>query len=82
MASFIIEQPPFGTEEALAEYLSRMMTLINIALGQNAQLIKYSVLPQKPSVGKLYFFTQAIPTTAITQEGFWGYTSAGYVLLG
>lgn len=82
MASFLQEIPPRETEEELAEYLSRMFNHVNIAVGQNAQLIKYSVLPIKPSVGKVYFFTQAIPTTSITQEGYWGYTSSGYVLLG
>ena len=76
-----IEQPPEGTDDKLKEYLSRMFINVDLALSNRDQLKKCSVLPDKPSIGKVYYFTQVIGAT-ITAEGYWGYTSSGWVQLG
>ena len=82
MATIPHEPPPITADIELQDYLNRMISYISIAVEQNNQLPKLSVLPDKPSTGKIYFFTRAIPSTPITSEGYWGYTSAGYVKLG
>ena len=73
------EQPPIGTEGKLAEYLSRMFKDAKIADSQSDQLRVRYILPDKPQIGKIYYFGAAIGTTAITAEGYWGYKSTGWV---
>jgi len=38
-------------------------------------------LPERPSNGRIYYFDNAIAPN-ITSEGYWGYTSSGWVKLG
>lgn len=40
-----------------------------------------TAIPAKPKIGKIYYFGNAILPN-ITVEGFWGYKSTGWVLLG
>lgn len=77
MASISIEQPPEATDPDLKEYINRLVTLINVSLGQDAQLVKYTTMPTKMSVGKLYYFTQAIASTPVTGEGVYINTTTG-----
>lgn len=80
MASINIEPPPDGIDPELSSYLERIVISINIALSQSNQLPKISELPKNPSVGKIYYFTREIPGVIIS-EGFWGFTSLGWVQL-
>ncbi len=76
-----IEQPPSTTASELAEYLQRMMILIDIALN-NKKLNTYNVLPNKPIIATIYYFNQAIAgDPVITEEGAYIYTSTGYKAL-
>jgi hypothetical protein len=77
------DQPPKSFNEEQAEWLNRMFHLARLS-DQNSDIIPTHVasVPAKPKIGKVYFFAAAIPATAITGEGYWGYKSTGWVLLG
>lgn len=79
MSTISGEQPPSSTSPELAEYLARMFRDVDIAVDNTDMLEVRYILPVKPVVGKLYYFGAAIPTTAITAEGYWGYKSTGWI---
>jgi hypothetical protein len=74
----VIEQAPEGTDQALAEWLERQLITINNAFGVAGFYEPQYVIPNKPRAGQIYYFPQAIATTPITSEGFWGYLSTGW----
>lgn len=79
MANISSEQAPSHLDADLISYLDRMRREIQLAFNTISQLSVLYVLPAKPQVGKIYYFGAAIPTTAITAEGYWGYKSTGWV---
>jgi len=83
MGSVYIEQPPADTPAALAEYLNRAFTLINLELNANNQLTPLRALPQRPKIGAIYYFSNAIAAhPVITAEGYYGYLSTdSYTLI-
>jgi hypothetical protein len=75
-----MEQPPVNTDNQLKEYLFRqLLTLENRSL-QLGNLEILTALPNKPSIGKVYYFANAI-LPSITYEGAWVYTSYGWTSL-
>lgn len=72
---------PEGLSEELEEYFNRKFVEINIALGNNGQMIKHPLMPNSISEGKVYYFSQPI-LPDIEHIGFWGYTDRGWVYLG
>jgi len=71
-----MEQPPINTDNQLKEYLFRqLLTLENRSL-QLGNLEILTALPTKPSIGKVYYFANAI-LPSITVEGAWIYKSTG-----
>lgn len=75
------EQPPVSTNIDLSEYLTRMFDDARIEDSRARQYPVLTVIPSKLSIGKTYYF-DAVILPDITQIGFWGYTSVGWVLLG
>ncbi len=83
MSFLTSEQPPDSLPEEVREYLTRIYTQIDIELSKTAALQVRTDFTGRPVVGKTYYFSNAAPSEPlITGEGFWGYTSAGWVLLG
>ncbi|RLD78817.1 MAG: hypothetical protein DRJ15_10745 [Bacteroidetes bacterium] len=84
MASIIsTTRIPTDLKLSLTEFLQQFVINANFAVGQNDQCRKYGTIPQKLSVGRLYYFTQAITDDlVITQEGLYIYKSTGFVFLG
>lgn len=77
------EQPPEDTEPRLKEYLTRMFRDARYEDTTKNQVDRYTNLPEQVSIGKTYFFLNAIAAhPVITAEGFYGYKSTGWVLLG
>lgn len=77
-----MEQPPNNTDIYLKEYLTRVLSELETDIANNGKLTKRGVIPEKYIVGKMYYFTQAIAEEAIIDsEGFYGYTSTGWVKL-
>lgn len=72
------ERPPEGTDPHLSEYLSRMFRDARLSDDQSAQIPKMTMLPDNLSVGKIYYFENAISGTDIDAAGYWGYTSEGW----
>lgn len=74
-----MEQPPKNTDPRLAEYLTRQLE--QLTLRDVSILQVRNVLPQRPVVGKLYYFlvTAGPPITA---EGLWLYKTTGYTFIG
>lgn len=79
--TIITQNPPDGLDPDLKEYLTRMFFQITIESEKNTTLPQRGIKPDRPVVGKLYYFSRAIDTD-ITSEGYWGYTSSGWVKLG
>lgn len=78
MSTISTEQPPEGTPPELVEYLSRFQVQVNNALGAKDLLPNLTALPVRPEIGKLYYFSNAIPAHAvITAEGYYGYKGSG-----
>lgn len=78
----VLEQPPVSTEEELREYLARNNIQIGYELTNNNQIPRFTDLPNKVSVGKIYYFKNAVPAhPVITAEGYYGYKSTGWVLI-
>jgi len=75
-----MEQPPFNIDPRLKEYLARHFKMVDNKIENAIQLDILTAVPPKPSIGKLYYFSQAVG--AITSIGYWGYTNAGWVKLG
>jgi len=82
MAFIPVEQPPTEFSDIQREYLNRMVLNINLAFASVYKLPILYTLEEKPLIGKVYYYGAAIATTAITSEGFWGYTSGGWSKLG
>ena len=79
------EQPPVETDERLREYLARRFIDIGVALDDDPKFTERKEMPYKPQTGAMHYFGN--PAThnydiAITQEGFWGLRSNGWVFLG
>ena len=74
-----MEQPPFDMKDTHKEYLVRQFNDLNSI--DHQQMDVMSALPTRTSKGRLYYFDRAIAPN-ITSEGYWGYTSAGWVKLG
>lgn len=69
------EQPPFGTDDNLSEYLVRMFRDAASSDDISDQFIVNTALPNKPITGKLYYF-KPIAGTQIYREGFYWYVSS------
>lgn len=76
-----MELPPTSLASDLRAYLVRQFTRMETAIINRDKPEKFTSLPAKPIVGKIYYFSNVVGVT-ITQEGYWGYTSLGWVLLG
>jgi hypothetical protein len=79
------EQPPENTEETLREFLKRRFIDIAIALSQDPKFTERKEMPYKPQTGAVHYFGDPLDhgyDPAITQEGFWGLRSDGWVFLG
>jgi len=76
------EQPPQSTDNSLAAYLVRMFNGVDNAVLNNNKMAVKKLLPPKPVVGTLYYFSQSIPPTITDGEGLYIYKSTGYVFLG
>lgn len=70
------ERVPEGTEPKLAEYLNRMFRDARLSDLQSDQFLIRTQIPDKISVGKLYYF-MPIAGTVIDQEGWYHYSSHG-----
>ena len=82
MASILVEQPPLNTDEQLAEYLSRVFNSVNTATQNSSKIDIIYVQPDKPQVGRLYYFGDAIAGDPdITQEGLYIYKSTGWTFI-
>jgi len=75
-----MEQPPSDIQQNLRSYLQRLSQIVDLILQSRDTPIKYTALPARPLVGRVYYFSNA--DGAVTSEGYWGYTSAGWVKLG
>ena len=72
-----MEQPPFTTSPELKEYLVRQLTSVNYKADDLGNLSILTALPNKPHVGKIYYFANAILPT-IVAEGAYVYRSTGW----
>ncbi len=76
------EQPPFETEAMLREYLSRQFRAAKLEDDNKDQVSRYTAIPTKVSIGKAYYFTQAVGGDPdITQEGLYVYKSTGWAFI-
>ena len=75
-----MEQPPANTDTQLTEYLFRQLSILENKSLQLGNLTILTALPTKPTVGKIYYFANAI-LPSITYEGAWVYTSYGWTSL-
>lgn len=75
-----MEQAPAELGFNTKSYLDRQFIRIQNDIKSAIELDVLTAIPLKPRKGKLYYFGNAIG--AITSEGYWGYTSAGWVKLG
>ena len=75
-----MEQPPANTDTQLTEYLFRQLSALENKSLQLGNLTILTALPTKPTVGKIYYFANAI-LPSITYEGAWVYTSYGWTSL-
>ena len=84
MASIIsTTRIPTNLKLDLTNFLQQFVINANFAVNNSDQLIKYGTIPLKLSVGRLYYFTQAITDDlVITQEGLYLYKTTGFVFLG
>lgn len=83
MSFLSAEQPHESFTEGQKEWLTRLFRQIDIELNKHDVLQRRTDLLDKPLIGKLYYFDNAAPSEpTITGEGYWGYTSAGWVQLG
>ena len=78
------EQPPEDIDEDLREYLIRLRTDVDNELRKASKFPPRVESPYKPQVGDMHYFNDPANhnyNAAITSEGFWGYTSSGWVKL-
>lgn len=78
MRSISAEQPPVGTDPALAEWLTRMVTGINGSLDQVDDMETTGQMPERVFNGMRRYFTQAIAPD-ITEAGAWTYEEGTWV---
>ncbi len=77
------EQPPYGTDEKLVEYLARQFRAAKREDENSKQHTVRTIRPNKLTVGRTYYFGGAIAADPdITGEGLYIYTSTGFVFLG
>ena len=76
-----MEAPPSDTPPVLRAYLLRVLQRLETAIDGGMQMTLLTSLPAKPSIGKQYYFKNAILPN-ISGEGVWVYKSTGWVLLG
>jgi len=67
------EKVPEGVDSVLAEYLKRMFRFAQLSDDISAQLTGITAVPDKPIIGKEYFFSEAVEGTEIIVLGYWGY---------
>ena len=72
-----MELPPDDTPPKLKSYLSRILQRFDSALQDNFKMPLLTVVPDKPIIGKQYYFKNAI-VPSITAEGVWVYKSTGW----
>ena len=72
-----MEQVPQNLPDNVREYFARHLGRLELALQNTDQLQRYTSLPAKPSIGKIYYFSNAVLPT-ITAEGAWLYKSTGW----
>ena len=83
MSFLSAEQPHESFNDDQKEWLTRLFRQIDIELNKSDQLTRRTDFNDKPKIGKLYYFDNAAPSEPlITGEGYWGYTSAGWVQIG
>ena len=75
-----MEQAPRELPVLVKAFLDRQFITVQNLINAVIELDNLTTIPAKPKKGKLYYFSNA--TGAITSEGYWGYTSAGWVKLG
>ena len=79
------EQPPDEIDGNLKEFLKRRFIDVGIALKQDPGFAPRKEMPYKPQTGAMHYFNNPAAhnyDAAITQEGFWGLRSDGWVFLG
>jgi len=74
-------QVSYTEEPELAGFLNREYGKVALSLNTVQELKIETILPTRPTVGKIYFFEHAI-NGVIDEEGYYGYKSTGYVKLG
>ena len=72
-------RPPDTTDPDMVAYLEQMFEEVALEIRNSGKFARRDKLPQDPEIGRMYYFNAAIPTTAITSEGWWGYKSTGWV---
>jgi len=80
------EVPPDSLPQDAREYLNRVFGLIDVELKNSDILPRRTDMLPRPHIGKLYFFNNAIPNpvdteTVVDSEGYYGFTSTGWVKL-
>jgi hypothetical protein len=75
------EQPPDSVSPELTEYLARLIDRINASLSTVNYLPATIKTVAKPRTGQIVYASQALDVN-VNSEGFWGYTSTGWVKLG
>ena len=68
-------------DDATARLLENLLSRMERSINNSNQIPRMDALPARISIGKVYYFNQAIAATAITGEGYWGYKSTGWVLI-
>ena len=77
----IFEQPPESSDYELREYLARVNIQVNSDLSNSNQIPRLTAIPSKLSIGKLYYFLNAVAATPVSGEGLYIYKSTGFVLI-
>ena len=75
------EQPPESVSDDLTEYLARLIDRINASLLTVNYLPSATTSIAKPRRGQVIYAPQSLDVN-VNSEGFWGYTSTGWVKLG
>jgi hypothetical protein len=73
--------PPSSLSPELRKYLNYMSDQVNKLDNKLGEIPRITDIPDKPIIGKLYYFLNAVSPT-ITDEGVWVYKSTGWVYVG
>jgi len=65
----------------LQSFLNREYGKVALTLSTVQELKIESIPPLRPTIGKIYFFKHAVDDV-IDEEGYYGFTSNGYIKLG